>query len=256
MSSDTTDASVPKEKRTSKSRLSESDVKIAIYGGRLSEVEESVKAHLVTSNETEIYHTWVNVAAMKRLGFLFSGGVESAGGVVEIIWMFAVMLAILALFFIWNLLVFVVVILVLAVFSGGAALKYLRGTFVSLPLEKAGADRLDAFTTDQLVRGHFVSVKSKKKELSLGQACASSNRATTVFKAGIHLSLAIATLLIIVELLYRFVTAIWVTDLLVLAFFGLAFLIGIVFMDAGTIMRYRLAKRIKTAGVQSVKKGN
>jgi len=246
MSSDTADASAPKKKGASKPRVTESDVKIAIYGGRLGDVEESVKQHLVTSDEIEIYHTWVNVAAMKRLGFLFSGGVESTGGIVEIIWMFAVMLAILVLFFIWNLLVFVAVILVLAVFSGGAALKYLKGTFVSLPLEKAGTNRLDAFTTDQLVRGNFVGVGSKK-ELSLGRVSSSSNRATNVFKLGIHVSMAVATILVIVEFVYRSLIGKWMTDLLVLAVFGLAFLVGVVLMDVGTFIRHTLAKGLKAA---------
>ncbi len=51
---------------------------------------------------------------------------ESAGGITEIVCMFAVLLLLLALFAFWQLVIAIIVLVVMALFSGGAALKYLR----------------------------------------------------------------------------------------------------------------------------------
>ena len=106
---------------------SQSLLRVSVYGGKKKEVFDSIKRHLGVSEETELYHTWINVSAMKRLAFLFEGGVESAGGITEIVCMFAVLLLLLALFAFWQLVIAIIVLVVMALFSGGAALKYLRG---------------------------------------------------------------------------------------------------------------------------------
>ena len=52
---------------------SRSLLRVSVYGGKKKEVFESIESHLGVSEEAELYHTWVNVSAMKRLAVLFEG---------------------------------------------------------------------------------------------------------------------------------------------------------------------------------------
>lgn len=220
-------------------------VEISVYGGRLSKIQNSVQRNLVNPSEAGIYQTWMNVRAMRSLTSMIGGGVESAGGLIEIIWMFVVLAVIILLFFVWQLVVFFLVIGILALFSGGVALKYLRGTFVSMPSEKTSVDKLDAFVADVVTNGHFVRIKVTNQKTVLGPIGRSSNRATRIFLSGIHLSLLVATVFLAFEILYRYFWSAWMTDLLALGGFGLAFLFGILMIDASALARRRLAGRLK-----------
>jgi hypothetical protein len=220
-------------------------LKITIYGGKKKEVEESIKQHLVHPEDAHLYNTWVNIAIMRRLAFLFKGGVESAGGIFEILCMFAILAAVLAIFAFWQIIVFFIVIAVLTLLSGGGALKYLRGTFVTAPIEKINISGLDDFTKEWLLAGQFIQVESEDDTFEIGSLTTSANTATFTFKTGIHLSLIVATLFFIVEVIHWLLTYQWLTMFGVLVLFGLEFLVGVMVMDAGVFMRYRLAKKAK-----------
>jgi hypothetical protein len=49
-------------------------LRVSVYGGKKKEVFASIERHIGVSEEAELYHTWVNVSAMKRLAFLFESG--------------------------------------------------------------------------------------------------------------------------------------------------------------------------------------
>jgi len=219
-------------------------LRVSVYGGKKKEVFESIDRHLGVSEEAELYHTWVNVSAMKRLAFLFEGGVESAGGVIEIVCMFVVLLLLLVLFAFWQLVIFFVVLVVMALFSGGAALKYLRGTYLSVPLDSVDPDAVEQLTKEQVTAGRFVNVVIDNAEKNIGSISASSAKATRLFKTGIHIALLVATLFLVFEVAFRFLTEQWALDTVILSIFGCAFLFGIALMDGGVILRYKLSKKL------------
>jgi hypothetical protein len=221
-------------------------VYVSVYGGRMSEVQESVQRNLASPSEVGMYQTWVNIRAMRSLTSMIGGGVESAGGLFEIICMFIVLALVIFLFFVWQLLIFFLVIGILALFSGGTALKYLRGTFISMPVGKTNIDKLDAFTADLVVAGHFVSTKVTNQKTTLGPIARSSNKSTRLFRLGIHLSLLVATGFLAFEILYRYLESVWMTNFMVLGGFGLVFLLGILMIDTGALARRRLAGRLRS----------
>ena len=223
---------------------SHSLLRVSVYGGKKKEVFESIERHLGVSEEAELYHTWVNVSAMRRLAFLFEGGVESAGGIIEIVCMFAVLLLLLALFAFWQLVIAIIVLVVLALFSGGAALKYLRGTFLSVPLDDVDLDAVEQLTKEQVTAGRFVNVAIDNAEKNIGPIALASSKATRLFKTGIHIALLTATLFLVFEVAFRFLTEQWALDTVILSIFGCAFLVGIALMDGGVVLRYQLSKKI------------
>ena len=190
----------------------------------------------------------------KRLEFLFSGGIESAGGVFEILCVIAVIIAVFALYAFYQLIVFFAVIIVLTVFSGGAALRIVKGTFILMDEEQANSDKIEVFVKTQISAGHFVKVDKTTDTLDLGDVTRSSNKATLLFKAGIQFALIIATFFIIIEVAYWLYTGHWLsglnpdtvfTETLGLTFFGLTFLAGVILMNVGVRMHHNLQKRIK-----------
>ena len=219
-------------------------LRVSVYGGKKKEVFESIERHLGVSEEAELYHTWVNVSAMKRLAFLFEGGVESAGGIVEIVCMFAVLLLLLALFAFWQLVIAIIVLVVLALFSGGTALKYLRGTFLSVPLDGVDFDAVEQLTKEQVIAGRFVNVTIDNAEKNIGPIASSSSKATRLFKTGIHIALITATLFLVLEIVFRFLMQQWAFDAVILMIFGWAFFFGIALMDGGVVLRYQLSKKL------------
>ncbi len=223
---------------------SRSLLRVSVYGGKKKEVFESIERHLEVSEEAELYHTWVNVSAMKRLAVLFEGGVESAGGIIEIVCMFAVLLLLLALFAFWQLVIAIIVLAVMALFSGGAALKYLRGTFLSVPLDGVDFDAVEQLTKEQVIAGRFVNVTVDNAEKTIGPIASSSSKATWLFKTGIHIALIIATLFLVLEVAFRFLTDRWAFDATILLIFGWAFFFGIALMDGGVVLRYQLGKKL------------
>jgi hypothetical protein len=220
---------------------------MVIYGGKKGEVSQSVESVLGLT-EKGYYQTWVSLGVMRRLGFLFEGGVESSGGVGEIVCMFAVLIIVLALFAFWNLAVVFIVILVLTVLSGGAALKFLRATYVTASLDGIEPERVDSFLRQQVVLGRFVQVKQG----AVSDDAQKSSQATNLFKRGIQSALLVATLFLIVEVIYWLQNGHWLSglnpatavfELQVLAIFGVLFALGVVMMDVGVVLRYRLSKK-------------
>ncbi len=224
----------------------EFDLDITVYGAKQEDVGPAFKSHVAPSEEPHIYSTWVNVGAMKRLGFLFEGGVESAGDIFEILCVFAVMAAVLAAFVFWQIVVFFVVLIVLTLLSGGAALKYLRRTRIQTIADKIDGEDLEAFVNEQLGQGRFVSIKTEH-DISLSNRVQRSNRASDAFQYGVLFSLIVATGFLIVEVLYLVVFMSWMTEVWFLAIWGIAFLVGVVVMDVGAIWRHNLARRIGEA---------
>ncbi|UCE10275.1 MAG: hypothetical protein JSW61_15095 [Candidatus Thorarchaeota archaeon] len=221
--------------------------KIVVYGGRMQDVQPSLEKHLVSPEEAHIYQTWVSVNALRRLGLLFQGGAESAGAISDLLCLIVVIAVIVAGFAFWQIFVFFIVIAVLALLSGGAALRYVRGTFIFGDEKHINIDGFEAFTTEQLAVGRFVSVELTEYQDRLDDITKSANKYTSVFREGIHVSLAAATVFLIVELVYWFLFNQWLTDIIVLGAFGIAFLGGVVAMDIGVLLRRRLAGKLVTS---------
>ncbi len=226
---------------------------ISIYGGKKSEVKESIERNLELADEG-VYQTWLSINVMKQLSFLFSGGVESSGGIIEMIIMFVFVALILAVFAFWQIVIFMIVILVLALFSGGAALKFVRGTFIDADHTKIDLTKLDNFVKEQILAGRFVKVESIAVEDQLLKSTKDASSATTVFRRGIKLAMIVATLLLVVEVAYYFLVGHWLSgldlvtgpqEIIVLYSFGFAFLLGILIMDIGVLMRRSLSKSLQ-----------
>ena len=223
------------------------DLHITIYGGNKEEVKESIETHL--GADIKFYQTWITLSILKRLGFVFEGGVESSGSLTGVVCMFIMVIAIFALFFFWQIIVFFIVLAVLALFSGGAALRYLRGTFIEAQSEKMDFSKIESFTRDQVEAGRFVKVNCKTENVEIGHITSKASSITSMFEMGIWLSLGIATLFLVFQAIYwlfygHFISGLnvdtAVQEIFTLAVFGLAFLVGIVIMDFGVIKRDQL----------------
>lgn len=220
------------------------DLFVTVYGGKKDDVTQSFMGR---SDEegTHVYSTWVNIAVLKRFGNLFGGSVESAGGATDLLFLIIVSAVILGFYVFWQIVVFFLAILVLALFSGGAALKFVRGTFIEALGEKVDSKKLDDFLKEQVASGRFVEVRTGT-DYRAEPFTRRASGATSIFKAGIYIALIVATIFLVVEVLYLIFNHLWLTDLLSLVVFGVAFLLGAVVMDTGVIMRWRLAKSLRT----------
>ena len=221
---------------------------ITIFGGKKSEVSRAVVDTLHV-DDNDYYQTWLSLGVMKRLGFLFEGGVESAGGVGEIVCMFIVLFLTIAMFFFWQLAAFAIIALVLAIFSGGDAVKFVRATYVTASLDSIESERIEAFVEQQTMLGRYVQVHGTGPSGII----ASSSNAAYLFKRGIHFSLLVATCFIVIEVVYWLFNRHWLSgldpinrpeELPVLIVFALLFLTGIVVMDLGVLLRLRLRRRL------------
>ncbi|TFF91138.1 hypothetical protein EU545_05465 [Candidatus Thorarchaeota archaeon] len=219
------------------------DLEITIYGAKEEDVGPSFKEHVAPAEDSHTYSTWVNVGALKRLAFLFEGGVESAGGIFEILCVFAVMGVILAAFAFWQIVIVFVVIAVLTLLSGGAALKYIRSTKIQTMADRIDLQALDAFVDNQLREGRFV-VTNSEDSLEFSEQVLDSNMAADAFRYGILTSIVVATCFFIVEVVYWLLFQSWMTEIWFLAVWGIAFLVGVVTMDIGALWRHNLANRI------------
>lgn len=230
----------------------EPTMEISVYGGKRDDVKESIERNLELTDES-FYQTWISVNVMKQLAWVFEGGVESSGGIVEMIIMFIFVALIMAAFAFWQVVIFIIVILVLAIFSGGASFKFIRGTFIEADHTKIDLAKLDNFVKEQIKEGRFVKVESLAVETRLSDFTKKTTRSTRVFRNGIKISLVVSTILLIVEVAYRFIVGHWLIgmdpvtgtqELWVLLGFGLVFLIGIIAMDVGVLMRRSLSKSL------------
>lgn len=219
----------------------EADLFVTVYGEKKEEVKDSLASHL-GEEDTHYYETWVNVSAMRRLGFLFVGGVESAGGIFDILCVLTILAAVIAVFVFWQVVVYIAVIAVLTIFSGGAAFKFLRGSFIEATSDKIPSEKLESFVIDQVAGGAFVQVRAPEG-YELGEVARQSSSATKVFRLGIYFALFIATIFMIFEIVWYFLYQGWMTNLVVLALFGSGFLVGIAIMDLGVLLRRQLSRR-------------
>ena len=223
---------------------------ITIYGGKKEDVGRTI-AETLNLSDDDYYSTWISFGVMKRLGFLFEGGVESAGSIGGLIVMFIVLVAALALFALWQIAVVFIVIAVLTLLSGGAAFKFLRATFITKPLSDMNLSKIDEFVRIQISEGRFVRLEGKRALDNLSRVTQDSSRATLLFRAGIQFSLLVATLFLILEVFYWFMADHWLSGLdpvtgpaetILLIDFGFLFLCAVTLMDLGVLMRYRVAR--------------
>jgi hypothetical protein len=223
------------------------DLRITVYGGNKEEVKESIENDLGT--DVHYYQTWITLSILKRLGFVFEGGVESSMTLSGVLCMFITVIAIFALFFFWQLVIFFIVIGVLALFSGGAALRYLRGTFIESQTEVMEFSKVEEFARNQIEAGRFVKVECDLEDTEIGPITKKTTSVTEIFELGIWLSLIVATLFLVFQVVYWFFNGHWISGLNLdsafqeisfLILFGLSFLLGIIIMDIGVIKRGRL----------------
>ena len=220
-------------------------VNITVHGGKKDEVEASIKEHLVGSEDVDMYQTWVNVAALRRIGLIFQGGVEASGAITDLLCLITAIAAILMIFVFWQVVVFFAVILVLTLLSGGSALKYLRGTYITAEAGKIDSSNLETFVEDQLKSGNFVGINDPENAVEQGPITRKSNRAKFAFTTGIYISLGVATVFLIEEVLYWWFVGTWWPPIEFLLILGIGFLIGVIAMDLGVILRWRAAKGLK-----------
>ena len=159
----------------------EPSMTISIYGGKRSAVQESIERNLELKDE-EFYQTWLSINVMKQLGFMFGGGVESSGGIIEMIIMFVFVALVLAAFAFWQVVIFMLVLLVLALFSGGAAFKFVRGTFIEADHTRIDLMKLDSFVKEQILVGSFVKVESAPVKDQLAETTRHESHATNGFR--------------------------------------------------------------------------
>lgn len=226
---------------------------ITIYGGKKADVAESAKRTLAIS-DNEYYGTWINLGVLRRLGFLFEGGVESAGGLGEIVCVFAALIIILAMFTLWNVAVVFIVVLVLTLLSGGAALKFVRAVYITKPLGDLDVDKVNQFVTEQVALGRFVRIEGTHASKDMSELTKKTSAATLTFRTGIQFALIVATVFLIIEVMYYFTMNHWLSglneatkalEIQVLIYFGLLFLVGVILMDVGVLLRWRAAKSLK-----------
>jgi len=223
---------------------------ITVYGGKKDDVVKTITETLGLSND-DYYSTWISLGVMRRLGFLFEGGVESAGSVCGLIAMFIVLVAALALFALWQIAVVFIVIAVLTLLSGGAAFKFLRATFITKPLSEINLSNVEEFVRIQISEGHFVRLEDKRALGNLSRVTQNSSRATLLFRTGIQFSLLVATVFLFLEVFYWYMTGHWLsglnpvtgpTETILLVNFAFLFLVAVILMDLGVLMRYRTAR--------------
>jgi len=144
----------------------------------------------------------------------------------------------------------------LALFSGGASLKFVRGTFIEADHSKIDLIKLDNFVKEQILAGRFVKVESLPVSDKLGKTTKDASRATTFFRRGIYIAMIIATLLLVIEVVYYFLMNHWLSgldpvtgpqEIIVLFFFGFVFLLGILIMNTGVLMRRGLSKSLRSS---------
>lgn len=229
------------------------ETSITIYGGKKGDVGDDATSILGVADD-EYYGTWLSMGIMQRLGFLFDGGVESAGGLGEIICVFALLIIILAMFAFWNIAIVFIVVIVLTILSGGAAYKFIRAVYITAPLSNMDSSKIDEFVKKQLSLGRFVKVEGHSSSPDMSEITKRSSTAANDFRRGIQFSLFIATIFLITEVLYYLMNQHWLSglnaatadfEILVLSIFGILFLVGVVLMDIGVLLRRRLANSLE-----------
>jgi hypothetical protein len=222
---------------------------ITIYGGKTDDVGNDAKSILGIADD-DYYGTWLSMGIMRRLGFMFEGGVESAGGLGEIVCVFAIIVAVLAMFAFWSVAVVFLSVFVLTLLSGGAAYKFIRAVYITTPISSMETSKIDEFVVKQLTRGRFVKIEQSTE---MSAVTKSASQASTAFRRGIQFALLIATIFLITEVIYFFMNQHWLSglnvatadfEIMVLTIFGVLFLIGVIVMDMGVLLRRNAAKSV------------
>ncbi|MHA1137480.1 MAG: hypothetical protein ACTSSE_13425 [Candidatus Thorarchaeota archaeon] len=225
------------------------ETSITIYGGKMDVVGEDAKSILGIA-EDDYYGTWLSMGIMRRLGYFFEGGVESAGGMGEIVCVFAIIVIVLAMFAFWSVAVVFIAVIVLTLLSGGAAYKFIRAVYITAPISSMETSKIDEFVAKQLTHGRFVKIELKAEMSAITKGASTASNA---FRRGIQFALFIATIFLITEVIYYLMNQHWLSglnvatadfEIRVLTIFGLLFLVGVVVMDVGVLLRRRVAKSI------------
>ena len=229
------------------------DVDVAIYGRGKSDVLSSIETRFGVDLKDEAEHEWVAPRAAKRAIRVTASGVKEIGYADhsgECTLVSIIVAIIVALIIFLQLVVFLIVLVVLTIFTGGAALKYTKATYMKAPGESIEASQLEAFAKDQILTGRFVMVKTENSRFPLGPISKASTRATQLFRWGIISSVTIAFVFLAVEAVYYFLNWTWLTDIMILLGFGLAFLLAIIITDIGVLLRRRLRGGIESGYVE------
>jgi hypothetical protein len=167
--------------------------------------------------------------------------------------MLIVLIAALALFALWQIAIVFIVIAVLTLLSGGTAFKFFRVTYITKALPEIDSSKVDEFVIAQLSQGRFVRLEGRNASFGMSKATQQTSVATIIFRRDIQFSLFVATIFLILEVLYLFYTGHWLlrlnpvtgpTELYLLVHFGFMFLSGVILMDLGVVWRYHVAKRV------------
>ncbi|TFG26260.1 hypothetical protein EU528_14695 [Candidatus Thorarchaeota archaeon] len=226
------------------------ETSITVYGRKSDEVGSEAKSILGISDD-DYYGTWLSMGVMRRLGFLFEGGVESAGGLAEIVCVFAIIVAVLAMFAFWSVAVVFLSVFILTILSGGAAYKFIRAVYITAPIASMETSKIDEFVVKQLSQGRFVRVSTSSE---VGAITNSASTASLAFKRGIQFALFVATIFLVTEIIYFLMNQHWLSglnaatadfEIMILTIFGIAFLIGVIIMDMGVLLRRNVAKNIQ-----------
>ncbi len=240
--------------------LSQDVLRVVVYGGKRDDVKESFNRHLRPAEDPRVFRAFINLTVLSRLSFLFEGGVESAGGIVEIVCVFIIVAVVLSVYAVVQFVVLGIVVVVLGILSGGVAFKYVISTVLETPIEFLDLTGLDDFVREQLTRGRFVRVSVLKshtnggdaaRQYDLGELTRKAGVATDLFRFGIAISFFVGLLFMAFELIWHYLYSAWFTTTDVLLVFGIDFLLGAVILDLGTLLRRRLARRIAAEGSAS-----
>ena len=221
-------------------------LKVQVIGGPKDRVVEAFRQQLSPQEEPRVYRTWFNIRLLSRLENLFKDGIESAGGLFEIICVFFVAMMIIGFVLLSQLIIFSIVVVVMAIFSGGASLKFFRTTFVETPITNIDTNGLENFTAMLVKQGSLVSIETNEPSVNMGNLITRSNKATKSFLYGINIAQFTAMVFILAEVIYYILFRTWLADIPILAIFGIVFLLGIIVMDVGVVLRHRLAKTLMT----------
>ena len=158
------------------------------------------------------------------------------------------------MFALWNIAVVFLVVFVLTILSGGAALKFVRAVYITAPLPDLDKDQVNEFVTEQVSMGRFVRVEDSNASKKMSALTQRASTATLIFKTGVQFALLVATVFLIIEVIYYFMMNHWlsglnavtqVLEVQVLTYFGLLFLFGVILMDVGVLLRSRAARSLK-----------
>ena len=130
----------------------------------------------------------------------------------------------------------------------------MRAVYITAPITNMESSKIDEFVATQLTQGRFVLIEDSEASKTMSAVTQKASSATLTFRRGIQFALLIATIFLITEVTYFFMMGHWLSglnvatytlEITVLTMFGLGFLVGIILMDIGVLLRSRVAKSIE-----------